>query len=168
MRDVRDLLSSESDRGCALWAAALVDEKFEELLRSVFVEDAKEIDNLLKGLGPLASFSSRSKLLYALGIFHKSEFTECKLVQKIRNEFAHRSTNLDFETAPISDWIDAIAENKPTISIQSRREQYIQSIIFLLERLQQRIDTMKPLVLNNLFNTVLEVEQLVIKKTNEG
>lgn len=168
MREIESLMSTESDRGCALSAAALLDEKCEELLRSIFVANDKEVDRLLTGLGPLASFSARGKLLYALGILPEGEFNEITFVRKIRNEFAHETVNLAFETSPISDWVDKITDRKPTYCNLTRRDQYIHSIIFLLETLQGRIDTLKPLVFNNVFSTVLEVEQSILSGAEES
>lgn len=141
LKEIRELLSTESDRGCALWAAALLDDKLEELLRAIFLDEKSEVVNLLKGMGPLSSFSSRSKLVYVLGILHKSEFEECKLIKKIRNAFAHESSDIGFEKPPISNWIDSIAERKVIKRESNRRDEYIFSVAFILERIQNRVET---------------------------
>ena len=63
-----ELISSrmkvETDRGCALWAAAMLDDRLEELLKSVLVDDKKLLKEFLTGLGPIASFSGFSKICF--------------------------------------------------------------------------------------------------------
>lgn len=76
----------------------------------------------------------------------------------------HASSNLDFENSPISDLVDLIAEQNIMKCESTRRDEYTKTVVFLLEEIQNRIDTMKPLVLNNIFSTVVEVEQLMMKE----
>ena len=59
----------ESDRGCVLVAAAILDNCLETLLRAEFSQDAtvvkRVINPLFKGQGPLASFWSKTQLAYS-------------------------------------------------------------------------------------------------------
>jgi hypothetical protein len=61
-------LYAESDRGCALLAAAFLDERLGDLLRAFFVDDATVADGLLDGIGALATFSARIDLAFLLGL----------------------------------------------------------------------------------------------------
>jgi hypothetical protein len=81
-------LFRESDRGCALVAGALLDERLAALLMAVFREPATA-STLLEINGPLGSFATRTKLAHCLGLVSPDEFHDLGLVCKIRNEAAH-------------------------------------------------------------------------------
>lgn len=97
--EFRRALTPETDRGCALMAAAYLDEQLGRLLRAAFVEDVKVLDALLESIGPLATFSSRIDLCYALGLLPPLVRRDVHLIRKIRNEFAHAASPLTFEHA---------------------------------------------------------------------
>lgn len=98
----RDTLDAETDRGCALMSAAYLDSQLEELIRANLVDDNKTADELLAQSKPLASFSSRIDLAYLLGCIGKMVHRDLHLIRKIRNDFGHTSTPLDFTHAPIA------------------------------------------------------------------
>lgn len=101
---MRHLLQGETDRGCALVAAAYLDEELEKLLRAFFIDDKKIADALLNNESALGSFSSRIKIGLALGLLSRDIYRELELVRKIRNEFAHVSHVLMFNSSPVRDW----------------------------------------------------------------
>ncbi|RKH72457.1 hypothetical protein D7X96_05080 [Corallococcus interemptor] len=96
-------LESESDRGCALIGAAFLDEKLEALLRNFFIDDKKVADALLKPNSPLGAFSARIRMCRALGLLSREACRMLGFVRGIRNEFAHVSEDLTFETQKIRD-----------------------------------------------------------------
>jgi hypothetical protein len=98
----RDTLDPETDRGCALMAAAYLDSQLEELIRASIVDDADVADELLSQSKPLATFSSRIDLAYLLGHIGKMVRRDLHLIRKIRNDFGHTSTPLDFTHPPIA------------------------------------------------------------------
>lgn len=163
-QEISSLLSSESDRGCALWAAAMLDDKLEELLRSIFIDDRKEVDKFLKDMGSLATFSARVKLAYLLGIINKDDYKQYTAIRKIRNEFAHNTGNLNYNDHVIAKHCNTL--KRPIIKglELSNRQKYIMAITVFLEILQQRIETLKPLLLQNVYSTVLEVEQAIYQQ----
>ena len=57
--DGTTVLRAESDRGCALVAASMLDGTVEMLLRCFFLDERKIVDDLLAPGRPLATFSSR-------------------------------------------------------------------------------------------------------------
>jgi hypothetical protein len=65
-----DTLVGETSRGCALVAAAFLEQRLLELLRARMIKSAtaKKFDFLFEGFGPLATFAARSHLAYVLGI----------------------------------------------------------------------------------------------------
>lgn len=60
-----------------------------------------ERDILLDNNGPLTTFSSRIELSYLLGLIGEQTRRDLNLIRKIRNEFAHTSNPISFETESI-------------------------------------------------------------------
>ncbi|MDQ1639640.1 MAG: mannitol operon repressor [Pyrinomonadaceae bacterium] len=114
--------NQESDRGAALVAASLLDERLKEILQAFFLQ-SKVSDELLNGYNaPVGTFSSRASLAFALGLIQKNEFDEITLIRKIRNEFGHKWKDVTFDSARIADlcrklpWLgpsDINGQNKP-------------------------------------------------------
>ncbi|MDD2734074.1 MAG: MltR family transcriptional regulator [Desulfuromonadaceae bacterium] len=100
---VRRALREESDRGCALFAAAYLDTALEALLKASFVEGRKAEGELFEGTAPLSSFSAKIKLAYFLGIISDQCRRDLDTIRKIRNDFAHDATIISFETRSIAD-----------------------------------------------------------------
>jgi DNA-binding MltR family transcriptional regulator len=107
----RMALSHESDRGCALFAAAYLDKALHGLLKSCLVEHKKLDEEMFEGQSPLSSFSSRIKLAYYLGKIAKSERRDLDTIRSIRNEFAHHAELLSFEDQSIRDRCSNLAHN---------------------------------------------------------
>jgi len=95
--------NKESDRGAALTAAALLDERLCEILK-VFFADVSASDNLLAGFNaPLGTFSARITAAYVLSLIQENEYQELNLIRKIRNEFGHSWKDVSFEAQKIRD-----------------------------------------------------------------
>ena len=77
----------ESHRGAALVAAALLDLNLEDLLRAFLIDDPSEVEYLL-GTG-LQSFGARIRVCYALGLISDDESNDLRVIQSVRNYFAH-------------------------------------------------------------------------------
>lgn len=98
----RESLSRESDRGSALMAAAYIDEKLAELLKKYLIKDKqKVIKDLFDFSGALGTFSSRANMAYGLGLIPENIYDDINVLRKIRNDFAHNSDFLTFESEPI-------------------------------------------------------------------
>jgi DNA-binding MltR family transcriptional regulator len=95
--DFRRTLSPETDRGCALMAAAYLDERLDELLRAFFIDDKAISESILGRDKPLSTFSSRIDLAYLLGLISPKERTALHIIRKIRNEFGHVASPLSFD-----------------------------------------------------------------------
>ena len=87
--DFRPTLTPETDRGCALMAAAYLDSQLEELLRAVFVDDQKVVSELLQSERALGSFSAKIDMAYSLGLLPADAYRDLHLIRKIRNECAY-------------------------------------------------------------------------------
>ncbi len=96
-RMVREF-GGESHRGAALVAAALLDLNLEDLLRAYLVDDHDEVEYLL-GTG-LQSFGARIRVAYALGLVSADESHDLRVIQAVRNYFAH-NLHVTFEAAEV-------------------------------------------------------------------
>jgi DNA-binding MltR family transcriptional regulator len=95
------ILLKESDRGCALVAAAFLEEELAILLRGYFIDDDKCIKNMFGPFGVLDSFSSKILMAYCLGLISKKAKTDLELIKRIRNKYAHNAKAVSFNDADI-------------------------------------------------------------------
>lgn len=101
VREFRRMLTYESHRGCALAAAAFLDERLKQLLQASFVERCGK--SLLDGQNaPLSTFSARILAAEGLGLIPPKAARDLNLIRKIRNEFAHRLDCDSFDDPQIS------------------------------------------------------------------
>ena len=95
--------NKESDRGAALVAASMLDERLQEIL-SHFLVKAPTSKELLVGFNaPLGTFSARAAAALSLGLIQENEFKEITLIRRIRNEFGHGWKSLSFESGRVAD-----------------------------------------------------------------
>lgn len=93
----RASLSSETDRGSVLMAAAYLDDRLKMLLQKVLVQDKKISKEAFEFNGPLGTFSSRINFAYLLGVLPKNARLDLHNIRNIRNIFAHQAAPLTFE-----------------------------------------------------------------------
>ncbi len=115
---VSDMLLKESDRGCAIFGAAILHDDLEELLRSYFRDDEKSVKSvvnpLFEGYAPLATFSSRIQIAFALRLITGDLRYRLDIIRRLRNDFAHQSGPINFDDAKCCDRLRIlIAEGKP-------------------------------------------------------
>ena len=118
----------ETDRGCALVGAALLDNQLEDTLRSFFLK-CKASEELLSTYGPLGSFSSRIKLAYCIGAIVEPEYHELEIIRNIRNEFAHGLHGISFETQRIKDLCSNFKSDTPGDISNDPRFQFINAVV---------------------------------------
>ena len=100
--EFRAHLDSESDRGCALMAAAFLDGELERQLRQFVVDNTHITDDIFGQSRPIGTFSSRIDLAYLLGLIGSDAHRDLHLIRKIRNSFGHTHTPLTFEDESIA------------------------------------------------------------------
>jgi DNA-binding MltR family transcriptional regulator len=98
---VADLFQGETDRAAAILGASYLETLLEKLLRTKLVQTPTT--DIFSGHGPLATFSSRTDVAYALGLFHEGVYHDLILVRRVRNEFAHDIDEASFDQASIRD-----------------------------------------------------------------
>jgi DNA-binding MltR family transcriptional regulator len=106
-----DELIDESDRGCVLVGAAILEQRLEDIFRQQFAINqipSKIQSDLFNSNGPLSTFSSKIKLAYSFGLIDKSVFQDLETIRKVRNEFAHTSEQVDFTNHSMSKNIEAL------------------------------------------------------------
>lgn len=124
-----DELNKESDRGAALVGAALIDDRLERLLRSHLIA-SRTLEELLESASPvLGSFESRTRMCYVLGLITRGERAECQVIGEIRNQFAHKTHGLKFDTEAIATKCTRLKGF--VVAQSSPRELYINSVIAL-------------------------------------
>ncbi len=135
---IKEELSKESDRGCALVASAYLENELTELLSCFFVElDRKREKAVWDFTGPVGTFSSKIKLAFALGLISDELEKSLDNVRDIRNKFAHLQEPLTFDSDQIKSRVLNIL---PTSSIKESdiRNNFIlkmQSIVALMHLL---------------------------------
>lgn len=103
MGDALREIEGISDRACAIVTSALVEDHLTNVLRASFHQDEVILREMFSGIGPLASFSSKIKMGFMIGIFSKSAYRNLQVLRKIRNMFAHEADSVSFDTPPIRD-----------------------------------------------------------------
>jgi len=96
------LIDTESDRGCAIFSAAILEDGLEQLLRAVCRTDdpvaGKIVDSLFQTYAPFSTFSAKIQVTYALGLIPKDLKEILDLIRKLRNDFAHGKGSVTFQT----------------------------------------------------------------------
>lgn len=96
-------LNSISDRSAAIVGAAFLDNRIALKLSYLMKDDKTVREELLENSGPLATFSSRIRLGYMLGLYSEEVYKDLHIIRKIRNFFAHDLDKRDFQNDSISD-----------------------------------------------------------------
>jgi mannitol operon repressor len=138
-----DELKRETDRGLPLVAAALIDDRLTESLRSFFCELPNASKLLDEGNAPLGSFSSKTEACYALGLIDEFEYTEIGLIRKVRNEFAHAEHGISFLTPRVQGLCSSLKSDLPEgagYPLQDPRFRFTNAVVVLALRLYHRPD----------------------------
>jgi hypothetical protein len=103
------LLKAESDRGCVIVSAALLDDILVQLLKRRLAPSLQKKDELLEdGVSGFSTFSARIDLAYRLGLLRKSSRDTFHLLRKIRNDFAHISDPKNFDSNSVKSRVTEI------------------------------------------------------------
>ncbi len=132
------LLSEQSrqlldDRAIAILEAAQVDRSLEVIIKYKLIKlNSEDEKNLFIGdSAPLSTFSAKTKMAFALGIFGRKTRKELDIIRTIRNAFAHAAKPLTFSTSQITDECSKLIRKFSQSNPKTAREQYIQSASYL-------------------------------------
>ncbi|NPT57580.1 hypothetical protein [Paraburkholderia elongata] len=106
--EFRTALTSETDRGSVLMAAAFIDDRLKYLLMARLVDDAKIARRAFEFNGPLGTFSSRIDFSYLMGILPKNAQRDLHIIRSIRNKFAHNAAPMTFEDESIKSLCNSL------------------------------------------------------------
>jgi mannitol operon repressor len=106
-------LRRESDRGLALVAAALIDDKLAETMRHFFCEGASGGKLIDDTNAPLGTFSARTEACFSLGLIDEFEYSEIAIIRKVRNEFAHAKHGMSFQTPRVQGLCSSLKSDLP-------------------------------------------------------
>lgn len=130
----------ETDRGCALMAAAFLEGELENLLKLKFIGTNKQIEDLFEYNGPLGTFSSKIKLSYALGLISKLTLQDLEIIRKIRNDFGHKYKPINFSTPAISDRVANLKSHLYEKHAATTREVFLSTVLAILAVVHSEIN----------------------------
>lgn len=122
-------LTIESDRGCALLAASHLDFLLQEMLKSKMVGTNKQLKALFDFNGALGTFSSRIQIAYSIGLLSKTYVNDLQIIRKIRNEFGHSPSVIDFDNEKISGLCNNL--DLAVLSNKTNKAKFITSVAFI-------------------------------------
>lgn len=99
-------LKKESDRGCVVLAIAWIEDDLTRLLKGYCLPSiqAQEHEDEVFGVSsPVGTFSAKINLAYRLGLIRPPVRKCLHLCRRMRNDFAHRSSRLSFDTPSVRD-----------------------------------------------------------------
>lgn len=103
-----DTYRGESDRAAAILGSSFVEAMLEDLLK-VYLVDDKAVSELFKGDRPLATFSAKINIAFAVGLLPPNVRTDLDKIRKIRNHFAHHPEETNFSASPARDFCGALS-----------------------------------------------------------
>lgn len=115
---VEDVLGEKAPRPLLIVGSSKVDDLLKLILNKYFLPKPQRDEDLLEGDRPLATFSSRIKISYRLGIIDIEFFKALEQLRAIRNKSAH-GIEFDIKKNPIKDHISNLS------AILVKRESYI-------------------------------------------
>jgi len=116
------MFHTESDRAAAILVGSYLEILLGKLLRTKFIQNPV-VEDLFKGTGALATFSSRIVLCYALGYIEDNTYRDLNLVRRIRNHFAHNIENASFDDPEVRSRCAKFSLVKHTL--KSGQEEYL-------------------------------------------
>lgn len=113
--DVTAGLKSESDRGCVVLAVAWIDDELTRMITSLCLPSQEKTDELFGSGRALNDFATKINLAYRLGLIRKQTLGTLHLFRRMRNDFAHLSSELSFETPAVHDRVLAIFDREKIV-----------------------------------------------------
>ncbi|WP_277374328.1 hypothetical protein [Pseudomonas sp. AA-38] len=102
-------LKEESDRGCVIVSAAILDDILSQLLKRRLAPSLEKKDELLDdGSAAFSTFSARINLAYRVGLVRSNVRATLHLLRKIRNDFAHISDPKTFDSHSVKSRVHEI------------------------------------------------------------
>lgn len=133
-KDFSNELEKESDRGIAIICHAYIEDLLKELLKKRLIEDKIFLKRLEKSI----SFEQLLTLCFISGVVSKKERQDIKLLDEIRNKFAHRRKANSFDYANICEKCNKLRIPK-SIAGESTRKKYISTAAYYIQILNLKL-----------------------------
>lgn len=86
-------MHSQNDRGAAIAGAVFLEEKLKEAIIKRWPPISNTVrDKLFTGYAPLATFSAKIAIAYAMGVLNVHSKSDCEKIRLLRNNAAHIGT----------------------------------------------------------------------------
>jgi hypothetical protein len=105
-RQFYEQLRVESERGSAIVGAVFIEEALEKMLKALLIAPAGKDDELFNSsYSALRSFSAKIDVAYRTGLISPRVQKSLHIIRDLRNDFAHLSLQINFETQSVRDRI---------------------------------------------------------------
>jgi DNA-binding MltR family transcriptional regulator len=94
-----------SERAMAIVLGAIVENHLTDLLRLLMRRERQLADELFNPTGPLGAFGTKIRIAYMFRIISPETYNDLKIINRIRNSFAHDLSISSFEDQQIAAWI---------------------------------------------------------------
>lgn len=157
--DFQQFYANESDRSVAILAATYLEQCLEEYLLLRLV-DHPSVRALFAGFAPLATFSGKIEVAFAIGLLPVNVRDDLRRIKKIRNLFAHELEPLAFDSPQIRDLCGAFfwpRSDGTKALAKTPRTQYLNAVFWcLLHVYTERDRTSRLLIPRFHFEEVVE------------
>lgn len=144
---LRAELNKESDRGCVLMSASFLDYELKILFEHFLNGSSNMIKETLDGQGILATFSSKIKFAYMLGLISKKTMDDLNIIRKIRNDCGHGFNSISFEDRIIAERVKSL---KTSIYSEDKnvgiRRLFVNNVYFLVNEISSARFNLTPVV----------------------
>jgi Mannitol repressor len=133
-------LGKESDRGAAIIGGSFLEHYLGLAILSRFRElPIKTREILFDGVGPLSSFSAKIHLGFALSLYDEDAYADMRLINRIRNIFAHDTVPTTFLSEEVAQRVKSLkgpnmyfGDERHLTRRKRLREDYINAIFLYL------------------------------------
>jgi hypothetical protein len=101
---VENELYNAPDRAAAIIMGSMVEKAIGKLLRNNMREE--DASGLFKFSGVLGNFSAKVDIAYALNLFGPKVKNDLDIIRRLRNQFAHSQTPIEFTTPAVKQCCD--------------------------------------------------------------
>src|SRR6266849_340538 len=117
-KEIREFHDLSPHRARAISLGALLENRLTAYLKTVMLSDAKTVNELFQPSGALGNFGTKIRIAYLFGLISNFVFRDLLIINKIRNEFAHKPEVKKFDSPPINAWIAQLNLNKAIVNLQ--------------------------------------------------
>jgi DNA-binding MltR family transcriptional regulator len=100
---IQEINQEKNDRGAAILVVTNVENALQTCLQNILVNQDASHNDLFGNNAPMATFDSKIRMAYALGIVGPEMLENLNIIRHIRNAFAHSKIPITFDTKEVAD-----------------------------------------------------------------